>query len=138
MVIKGEAGEIEIKVTPIDINHCNDDWITAEIKITVPGFNAWYGTSIRVDELRQFCEDLIKLDNLTAKRAEFTTLEQGLYLECNLQKNGHVLCSGTAITENGDSLNFTIQTDLASINKSISQLKTTVSQFSVRSVRDAI
>ncbi len=137
MVIKGEASEIEINVTNGNSGYRNDGWIIADIKIAVPGLKAWYGADIQIAELHQFYQDLIKLDNLTEKYAEFNTLEEWLHLECDLQKNGHVLCSGRVVTENGDSLNFTVQTDIASISKFVSQLKTTLSKFPV-SINDKV
>jgi hypothetical protein len=127
MILKGDIGKLEIKVLRRSNSETDDywdgNWLESEIRISVSGFNALYGTNLRVDDLQDFYEKLIDLQNNNINEAEFTTMEEGLYLHCESTTNGMIQCNGKAINDIGNCLYFKIQTDLASLDAFIDEIK---------------
>lgn len=126
MELKGETGDLKIiilKRTDTDKDdYWDSNWLESEIRINVPGFKALYGTNLRIDDLADFYNELIGLQNNTIIEAEFVTMEEGLYLNCKLQYNGAITCIGKANNSDGNNLNFNIQSDLASLDIFIDEL----------------
>ncbi|MDR2385884.1 MAG: hypothetical protein LBD80_09555 [Tannerella sp.] len=127
MILKGDIGKLEIKVLKRSNSETDDywdgNWLESEIRIDVPGFNTLYGTNLRVDDLQRFYEKLTDLQSRNINEAEFTTMEEGLYLHCELVANGLIECKGKANNDTGNSLNFRLQTDLASLDIFVNELK---------------
>jgi hypothetical protein len=133
MILKGDTGKLEIKVLKRSNSETDDywdgNWLESEIRIDVQGFNALYGTNLRVDDLQYFYKRLTALQNYSIDEAEFTTMEEGLYLYCKLTANGIVECKGKANNDTGNSLDFRIQTDLASLDMFVRELKTVLKYY---------
>ncbi len=130
MVLKGDIGRLEINVLKRINSETNDywddNWLQSEIRIDVPGFKVFYGFNLRVDDLQRFYKGLITLKNSNSRKVEFTTMEEGLYLYLNIENNGVVNCKGKANNENGNSLDFKLQSDMATLDIFIGDLETTL------------
>lgn len=133
MRLKGDIGKLEINVLRRSNSETNDywdgNWLESEIRIEVPGFNTLYGANLRVDDFQRFYEGLVVLQNGNTKQVEFMTMEEGLYLHCEVESNGIVNCKGTANTETGNSLDFNLQTDLASLDVFVDELKAVLQSY---------
>ena len=127
MILKGDIGKLEVKVLNRSNSETDDywdgNWLESKIKIDVPGFNALYGTNLRVDDLQKFYEELVDLLNGNISEAEFTTMEEGLYMYCELAANGLIECKGKANNDTGNHLDFRLQTDFASLNVFLTDFK---------------
>ena len=132
MVLKGELGTIEINVIRRSSTNTDDywdaNWLESEIKVNVPGFKVSYGISLRVEDLQTFYDALVNLTAFTANKAEFKTMEEGLYLKCIANSRGQVVCSGRAKNQ-PNILEFELQTDIISVNNFASELKSTLELF---------
>ena len=126
MKLQSKNSSIEINILRRSLPESNDfedgNWLEAEIKINVSGFQALYGTNLRSIDFEQFYLELEKLKNNKTKKIEFTTLEEGLYLKGNLDITGNINWEGVAESEY-NILKFILETDNASIEKLANQVK---------------
>ena len=139
MKVNGSNGDqLEINILRRNNSQSSDywdaNWIECEIKISIANFNSTYGTNLRVEELQEFYNDLIKLQKGIEKEATFITLEEGLYLKCKIKCTGAVDCIGKATNEIGNNLNFSIQTDLQSLEIFINELKEVLDIYPLKGV----
>lgn len=128
MKISGTTGEqLEISIlrrsNPKSLDYWDANWLECEIKIIVSNFNSIYGTNLRVEELQKFYADLIKLQKGIENEALFITIEEGLYLECKIKRNGILEITGKATNEVGNNLSFSVQTDFTSLDTFINEMK---------------
>jgi len=135
MILKGDTGILEITILKRSNSETDDywdgNWLESEIRIDVPGFKALYGTNLRVEDLQRFYESLLALKNNRSKEAEFTTMEEGLYLHLDVEPNGTINCKGKANNEGGNSLDFKVQSDLATLDSFIDDLRTTLESYPI-------
>ena len=133
MKLTGDLGKLEISVLRRSNSETDDywdgNWLESQIKIDIQGINTLYDTNLRVDDFQRFYESLKALQNDTTKDSEFTTMEEGLYLHFQVEPNGSVNCKGIANTDSGDSLNFKLQTDLATLDRFVVELETTLESY---------
>lgn len=133
MQLKGDLGKLEINVLMREDSETTDywdgNWLKSEIRIHVDGFDSVYETNLRVDDLQIFYEGLISLQNGSAKEAEFTTMEEGLYLHCRVEAAGTMNCKGKANNDTGNTLSFRLQTDLAALDVFVNDLKTVLTLY---------
>jgi|LauGreDrversion4_2_1035121.scaffolds.fasta_scaffold14863_4 hypothetical protein len=133
MILKGVAGKLEITILKRSNSDTDDywdgNWLEAEIKIVLPGIKILYGTNLRVDDLQRFYENVIALKYNRSKEAEFTTMEEGIYLHLDFEPNGAVRCKGKANSESGNSLDFKIQTELALLDVFIDELRIALESY---------
>jgi hypothetical protein len=133
MILKGNMSTLDINILKRSNSETDDywerNWLESEIRIDVPGFKALYGTNLRVDDLQSFFEKLIALQNGNIKEAEFKTMEEGLYLNCELVVNGNINCKGKANNDTGNSLDFNLQTDLVSLDVFVDDLRTILQSY---------
>ena len=127
------TGKIGITILRRVNSETNDywdgNWLEVEIRIEVFGIRTIYRANFRVEDLQRFYEDLTLLNEKTSKKAEFTTMEEGLYLHINVELNGVVNCIGRADTGNGNGMDFNVQSDLATLDVFIRELKTTLESY---------
>lgn len=129
MIFKGEGEFLEINVS--GRLYPNENWLGAEIRIDVPGFTAQYGTCLRSDDLQWFYEAIVQLKNNVSTRAEFTTMEGGLYLNCELQRTGRVDCTGKADNNTGNVLEFYMSLENQAICNLLLQLERLLKDYPV-------
>ncbi|MGO3195376.1 MAG: WapI family immunity protein [Sphingobacterium sp.] len=127
------TGKIEITILRRVNSETNDywdgNWLEVEIRIEVFGIKTIYRANFRVEDLQRFYEDLTLLDEKTSEKAEFTTMEEGLYLHINVELNGVVNCIGRADTGSGNRMDFNVQSDLATLDVFIRELKTNLESY---------
>ena len=127
------TGKIEITILGRVNSETNDywdgNWLEVEIRIEVFGIKTIYRANFRVEDLQRFYEDLTLLNEKNSKKAEFTTMEEGLYLHINVELNGIVNCIGRADTGSGNRMDFNVQSDLAILDVFIRELKTTLKYY---------
>ena len=127
------TGKIEITILRRVNSETNDywdgNWLEVEIRIEVFGIKTIYRANFRVKDLQRFYEDLTLLDEKTSEKAEFTTMEEGLYLHINVELNGIVNCIGRADTGSGNRMDFNVQSDLATLDVFIRELKTNLESY---------
>ncbi|MGO3306876.1 MAG: WapI family immunity protein [Sphingobacterium sp.] len=127
------TGKIEITILRRVNSETNDywdgNWLEVEIRIEVFGIKTIYRANFRVEDLQRFYEDLTLLNEKNSKKAEFTTMEEGLYLHINVELNGIVNCIGRADTGSGNRMDFNVQSDLAILDVFIRELKTTLESY---------
>lgn len=127
------TGKIGITILRRVNSETNDywdgNWLEVEIRIEVFGIKTVYRANFRVEDLQRFYEDLTLLNEKTSKKAEFTTMEEGLYLHINVELNGVVNSIGRADTGNGNRMDFNVQSDLATLDVFIRELKTTLESY---------
>jgi len=133
MRLNGDTGKLEIKILgrikPETDDYWDANWLESEIEVDILGFNALYGANLRVDDLQTFYERLTPLQDGSAKKAEFTTMEEGLYLHCEVAPNGQINCKGIARDDTGISMDFKLQIDLASLDVFVSELKAVLASY---------
>lgn len=127
------TGKIEITILRRVNSETNDywdgNWLEVEIRIEVFGIKTIYRANFRVEDLQRFYEDLTLLNEKNSKKAEFTTMEEGLYLHINVELNGIVNCIGRADTGSGNRMDFNVQSDLAILDVFIRELKTNLESY---------
>jgi hypothetical protein len=111
MLFKNNADFLEINIIKRSNPNANDywdaNWLDAEIKINVQGFTAHYQTNLRAEDFTTFYENMSTLQQGKANEIKFTTIEDGLYLNCKMKSTGTLVCSGIAKHENNN-LNFNL------------------------------
>lgn len=136
MKVLGDSGKLEINIlgrnNPDSLDFWDGNWVNSEIKIDVPGFNAFYKTNLRLDDISRFYQALIKLKNGTSKEAEFTTLEESLYLHFLVEKTGSITCNGKAKNNLGSTLNFILGTDLSTLDNFVREIDAALKSYPLR------
>jgi len=136
MIIKADGRYIEITILhrthPESIDFEDANWLDAQIKIEVPGFNGLYGTYLRANDFEQFREDLEKIIMYQSDKIEFSTMEEGIYLKGLLNATGNIKWKGVAKSSWGGScLTFEIESDYSSINSLLNQAKEILREFPI-------
>jgi hypothetical protein len=136
MKLLGDSGKLEITILgrnhPDSLDFWDGNWVNSEIKIDVPGFNAFYETDLRLGDISRFYQALIKLKSGTSKEAEFTTLEDGLYFHLAVERNGSINCNGKARNNLGSTLNFILDTDLATLDNFAREIDVILKSYPLR------
>lgn len=133
MILKGQHSELlEIKILQRLNANTNDywdgNWLTSEINIEVAGFTAHYKACLRVEDFQNFLKGTINVQNHTADKVEFITMEGGLYLSFKLQKTGVLICSGKS-TDAGNSLEFNFSLDNIALNYLANQCEDILKEY---------
>ena len=85
ILLESEGSSLQVqllrRVYPDRNDYEDGNWIEAKIAIVVPGFKGLYGANLRAEDFKSFYNDIVRLINGTTSKAEFSTLEEGLYLE---------------------------------------------------------
>lgn len=114
----------------VDFEDAN--WLSAEIRIDVPGFHGCYGTHLRSDDFSRFRDELEEVERRSRTEATFSTMEEGLTLQGVLKCTGQLVWKGIARHSSGDStLTFEMETDYASLNGLIHDITTLLKEYPV-------
>ncbi|MCU0338442.1 MAG: hypothetical protein MUE30_01045 [Spirosomaceae bacterium] len=136
MILRSGDNYVQIDVLERLYQNDNDywdgNWLNSEVKINFFGFKGIYGTNFRSDEFQQFYNHLIKLKNNLTQKVEFAAMEEGLYLEGKIDVTGNIKWKGIAKPEFGSiQFIFDLETDSASIDNVIHQLKEILEKYPV-------
>lgn len=92
-------------------NYWDANWLHAEIYIETASFKAHYATFLRAEDFQVFQQQVVCMKNHTAKTMEFLTMEGGFSLLGTLQTNGVIICTGKAVDETGNCLEYRFSID---------------------------
>lgn len=130
-----EENFLEIKVLgrkyPDTNNYWDINWLDAIVKISAFGFTADYYTNLRTDEFQSFYNALIPLKDTTGNEAEFSSMEEGLYLNCAIRRTGRLDCKGTAQNFSGNKLEFSLSADNQVLYDVLNQLESLLKDYPV-------
>lgn len=132
MLFKNDNESIELNV--LRRNNCDTEdywdanWLQAEVKICLPGFNAHCGLMVAVDDFKPFLEQLVSLKTGASKSATFSTIEDEFYLELSTQPNGSLLCEGF-VAAHANKLLFQLVADRTSLDSSVPRVETVVKRY---------
>jgi len=136
MIIKGQNSELlEINILRRENHHTADywdaNWLNVQVKVEVPNFRAHYATNLRTDDFQRFYDDIMRLKDHKISEVEFTTMEEGLYLNLKLQKTGSLLCAGKTDDHSGNELEFQFTVDNIMLDSLADQLKMILKKYPV-------
>ena len=120
MILKSESSSVQITILNRRISYDSNDywdnnWIKSEIKINTQIFRGTYSTNLRTDDFQRFYKDLSDLSKDEIQDIEFTTMEEGLFLNGKLDYTGNFKWNVIAKPEAGYRLSFPMVTDNYSI-----------------------
>ncbi len=112
----------------------DDNWLLAEVVLSVGGFQGKFNLSILTQELVNFLNETQTLWLKLSGISEFKTMESQLYLKLTGDGKGHITLEGEAIDRLGsdNQLKFCFEFDQTQLQQSISELKEAVTQFPIR------
>ena len=132
MIIKNDQNFLEIKV--IDrinkntIDYWDANWLIAEIRIKVKGFNGLYKTNLRIEDFIIFAKKLYDLINLKSKLETFSTIENGIFFELHIATTGLLKCIGEACNEQ-NVLKFVIESDFNLLDSLLRDVEMVIQKF---------
>jgi hypothetical protein len=137
MILTGDIGIFEIEILFSNNSSSNDfwesNWLHSIIKGNFPGFDFKFNTNIRTDDFKRALE---KLQNLIANKnedADFLTLEDNINLHFKREPTGSIKIKGkvVAIELSGCSLEFNFITDIATIEKFVSEISNLLNKYPI-------
>ena len=116
------------------MDYDDDNWLRAEVELTVGAFGGSFTFMPRTAELSAFLEQLIELNQSLRGVAEFVTLEEQVALRLEGNGRGHIQLTG--FTQDkvgvGNKLSFSLELDQTHLQSAIRELKNVVETFPVR------
>jgi hypothetical protein len=137
MLISGSPSYLEINLIgrshPESKDYTDGNWISSEVKTSIPGFTANVSLALRSDELLQFLEEISKVSSGLSNEAALRTMEDALYVKCDLDITGSIKwhCRITYPIGDGSVLNFSFETDNSQIQILKRQLENEMNLYPV-------
>lgn len=132
MLLKGELSCVEVLILdrqyPESVDKSDMNWLNSKIKLEVPGFNAYFTSSIHFKDLYDFYHQLLSFCDQQSQSAKFVAIEDDLILNLEATIRGTVFCDGSALYE-GNSLKFRFETDLYNVGKCVKNLRLDLDRF---------
>ncbi len=75
---------------PNALDYWDGNWLEAHLSAEIPGFKVNCPLSIRTDELHSFLTELRSLYSILQGKAQFRTMEEGLQINLEAGKGGHI------------------------------------------------
>jgi hypothetical protein len=99
-------------------------WIRSRVDITVGGFRGQANLSILLQELELFRDQLTVLQQSLKGEAEFTTIENQLYLKLKADHLGHIGIEGYVMDDAGvgNKLDFSFEIDQSFLKSTLDEL----------------
>lgn len=112
----------------------DDNWLRCVIRVCAGGFRGKCDAAFLTGELVEFLTQLRSLFATLRGSAEFTTLEEQLYLRLIGDGKGHIDLDGNLVDAPGSDnrLHFSLHFDQTELGASICQFEKIVSAFPVR------
>jgi hypothetical protein len=119
-----ERLEVTLLGVPANAEVEGYDWIKAQVHIEVGGFIGDVEITMCLSDIIRFKEQLEPVYRDLTGTAEFTTIEDQLYIRIEVDKFGHVTAAGHLIDDlvNGDKLTFMITYDQTLLWHTISEI----------------
>lgn len=134
-----EENFLEINVLrrkyPDTNNYWDINWLDANVRVSALGFEADYSTNLRTDELQSWYDALVPLKNSTGNEAKFSSMEEGLLLNCVIRRTGRFDCKGIAKDDTGNSLEFLLSADNQVLYDVLNQLERLLKDYPVIGTR---
>ena len=101
------------------------DWITARATITVGGFHGDTQLMITLADMIRFAEQLHPLYETLKGEAEFTTIEDQVYMKLTTDGLGHITVAGHLMDQVGvgNKLLFNVSLDQTFLKNALAELK---------------
>jgi hypothetical protein len=127
-----ERLEINLTGSPARTKSKGEDWVTAKVKVDIGAFKGELQISIWLSDVISFKEQLDLVYRDLKGVAEFTTIEDQLFIRIELDRLGHVLASGYLVDDfdRGNKLSFNIQYDQTLLHHTISEIDELLFEFS--------
>ena len=114
-------------------NYDDDNWLYAEILVSVGAFRGGFPTSILTYEIAEFRKQLDILYITLGGQAELETMEGQIYLRLTGNGRGGVSVEGEARDSGlGNRLEFTLALDQTNLAVAIDEIDAVLAQFPVR------
>ena len=131
--LMGENSTVKIEIlgreNPTTNDYWDGNWLNVNVYLELPEIKASYRTNIRVDEIQAFLEKLVDLNNKSTDTVELTTMEEGIYLCLENQKNGSILITGRSVIEMSGKIEYRFTTDILSLDRFYTSLKSSINQY---------
>ena len=116
--------QIEVELLSSAANDCGYDWVSTRAHVAVEAFRADIPMLILATDLRRFREALLPVYRDLDGIAEFTTIEDQLYLKVEIDRVGHVQVTGYVKDDAsfGNRLTFELQFDQTMLRGTLSEL----------------
>ena len=113
----------------------DDNWLVVEVSVHAGGFRGKTRASIQTSELAVFGPQLRQLYDTLSGTAEFTTIEEQVYLILKGDGKRHITLKGEMMDQPGigNRLNFNLEFDQSQLANSISDFSAIMAKFPVHS-----
>jgi hypothetical protein len=123
-----ERVEVELLSPPVD--EAGYDWARARARVAAGAFRADFDMMILGSDLARFRQQLEPVYRDLRGSAEFTTLENQLYLKVEVDRTGHARVTGYAKDDvNGNCLTFELRLDQTHLKRTLSELSDVLSEL---------
>ena len=126
--------EILRRAVPDASDYWDGNWLVARITVAVGAFRGAYEANVRADELRDFSDELHRLQHELRGEAMFDTMEEQIKLHCVGDGYGHIQVQGEACDEAGvgNRLMFTLAVDQTDLQPTLRHLERALAEYPVR------
>lgn len=109
----GDDTKIEVDIMSRSHPDCHDfwdgNWVTSDIKITIPGYIASFIAYLRTDELQDFLNEIKDMNTKLRGKAILKNLDSYLHFEAKMNRFGKINWSIETTFPNGDGAVLTFQ-----------------------------
>ena len=133
----GEETTIEIDVLyrnyPNSSDYWDGNWVTSKINIKIPGYLVNFDADLRIDELRDFANEIKLMSKLLKGKAILNNLDNYLHIECEMDKLGKIIWTAETCYPSGYGavLKFEFESDQSFLIGLIKELENILTAFPV-------
>ena len=119
---------------PASGEYHDDNWVVANVSLSVGGFQGRFGATFLTEELVRFRDEVSTLYSSLSANARFNTLEEQLTLSLTGNGRGSVALNGIAIDRAGDGnrFEFRLSLDQTYLAESLRGLNEIIASYPVR------
>lgn len=135
MIIKGDLGSLELEVLteaselfPGVSGFCGFE-VSTVAYLDIPYVTAKVPLSIELQELVKFEKEFSKFLKFQIKEIEFDPIESDIYLHFKLKETGNIDILGRLKTPYSNELSFNLNTELATLDRLLIDLKIVINSF---------
>jgi hypothetical protein len=118
---------------PGEIDYWDSNWVTVAVEVAAGAFRGSVRGDLRAEELAQFHDQLVRLQQALRGTAHFETVESWLSISVTGDGYGHmrvrcIVCDEPGI---GNTLDCTLTTDQTFTRRTVTELSTAIQAFPV-------